>query len=67
MLGYVALGIIYLFLLVFLGVKTANNRRWVLFVLGIFIPLLWIVGGVLPPRGMSRMDALYEQREKAQK
>jgi hypothetical protein len=64
-LGYVALGIIYIFLLVFLGVKTAKNRRWVLFVLGIFIPLLWIVGGVLPPRGMSRMDALYEQRERA--
>ena len=65
MLGYVALGIIYIFLLVFLGVKTAKNGRWVLFVLGIFIPLLWIIGGVLPPRGKSRMDALYEQREKA--
>jgi hypothetical protein len=65
LLGYVALGIIYLFLLVFLGVKTFKNRRWVLFVLGFFIPLLWIVGGVLPPKGMSRVDGLYEQRDRA--
>jgi hypothetical protein len=65
LLGYVALGIIYVFLLVFLGVKTFKNRRWVLFVLGFFIPLLWIVGGVMPPKGMSRVDGLYEQRDRA--
>ncbi len=65
MLGYVALGIIYVFLLVFLGVKTFKSGRWILFVLGFFIPLLWILGGVLPPKGMSRVDSLYEQRDRA--
>ena len=62
-MAYVGLGIIYLFLLIFLGVKTARNGRWVLFVLGFIIPLLWIVGGVLPPPGKSRVDAIYDDRE----
>ena len=62
---YVGLGILYVFLLVYLGVKTAKNGRWILFVIGFVFPVLWIVGGVLPPKGMSRMDALYEQRERS--
>ncbi len=61
-MGYVALGILYVVLLVVLGVKTARNGRWVMFVLGFIFPVLWIVGGVLPPRGKSRVDAIYEQR-----
>ena len=60
---YVGLGIIYLVLLVVLGVKTLKNGRWIMFILGFFIPFLWIIGGVLPPKGMSRVDALYEQRD----
>jgi hypothetical protein len=62
---YVGLGIIYVFLLVFLGVKTFRNRRWILFAIGFIFPLLWIIGGVLPPKGMTRVDALYEQRDRA--
>lgn len=60
---YVGLGIIYVFLLVFLGVKTIRNGRWVLFILGFFIPLLWIIGGILPPKGMSRVDEAYARRD----
>lgn len=62
---YVGLGIIYIFLLVFLGVKCFRNRRWALFVLGFLFPLFWIIGGVLPPKGMSRVDSLYEQRDRS--
>ena len=62
---YVGLGIIYVFLLVFLGVKTIRNGHWILFLIGFIIPLVWIIGGMLPPKGMSRMDALYEQRDRA--
>jgi bacteriorhodopsin len=61
-LGYVALGVIYVVLLVVLGVKTARNGRWALFVIGFIFPLLWIIGGVLPQRGQSRVDRAYEQR-----
>jgi hypothetical protein len=62
---YVGLGIIYIFLLVVLGVKTFQNRHWVLFVLGFFVPFVWIVGAMLPPKGMSRVDELYARRDEA--
>jgi hypothetical protein len=62
---YVGFGIIYLVLLVVLGLRTLRNRRFVLFGIGFIFPVLWIIGGVLPPRGMSRVEALYEQRDRA--
>jgi hypothetical protein len=62
---YVGLGIIYIFLLIFLGVRTIKNGHWILFIIGFFIPLVWIIGGMLPPKGMSRMDALYERRDRS--
>jgi hypothetical protein len=61
---YVGLGILYVFLMAFFGIKTFRNERWALFVIGFVFPILWIIGGTLPPRGMSKVDALYEQREK---
>jgi hypothetical protein len=60
---YVGLGIIYLFLLFFLGFRTFQNRHWVLLILGFVIPFLWIAGAMLPPKGMSHMDELYAQRD----
>jgi hypothetical protein len=62
---YVGLGIIYLFLLLYLGVKTIKNGHWILFIIGFFIPLVWIVGGMIPPKGMSRMDEMYAKRDRA--
>jgi hypothetical protein len=56
---YVGLGIIYVLLLVLLGVKTVRNGHWVLFIIGFFIPLFWIVGGMLAPTGVSRVDEFY--------
>jgi hypothetical protein len=49
---------IYVLLLVILGVKTISNGHWMLFIIGFFIPLVWIVGGIPPPSGMSRVDEL---------
>jgi hypothetical protein len=60
---YVGLGIIYIFLLLFLGVRTFQNRHWVLLVLGFVIPFLWIAGAMLPPKGMSHVDELYARRD----
>ncbi len=64
--GYAGIGvaafIIYVFLLVFFGVKTIRNRHWVMFILGFFFFPFWIVGGMMPPKGMSRMDAMYAEK-----
>ena len=47
-------------------IKTIRNGRWILFILGFFIPLLWIIGGILPPKGMSRVDEAYARRDQAE-
>ena len=47
--GWTGLGILYMVLLIVLGVLSLRKGHWVLFILGIFVPLLWIIGAVLPP------------------
>jgi hypothetical protein len=46
----VLLGAIYLVLLVVFGTLTWRKRRFVLFWVGIIIPVLWMIGAVLPPK-----------------
>jgi hypothetical protein len=41
--------LIYIVLLVTLGVITLRKGHWVMFVIGIFLPLFWIIGAVIPP------------------
>jgi len=62
---YVGLGILYVVLLIVLGLKCIKGGHWVMFIIGFIFPVLWIIGGVLPPKGMSRVDSIYEQREKS--
>ena len=46
-----ALGfLLWLVLLIFLGIKTLRNGHWVIFVIGLAIPVAWILGVLLPPR-----------------
>jgi len=60
---YVGLGIVYLVLLVVLGIRSFQNKHYVLFVMGFLIPPIWIVGAMLPPKGMSHVDQLYARRK----
>ena len=46
----VLLGAIYIVLLVTLGVLTLRKGHWVMFIVGIFIPLFWLIGAVIPAR-----------------
>jgi hypothetical protein len=46
---YIGLAILYFVLLITLGVLTLRKGHWVMFVVGIFVPLFWIVGAVIPP------------------
>ena len=48
------LGAIYLVLLVVLGVSTLQRGHWVMFIIGIFIPLFWLIGALLPPTANAR-------------
>jgi hypothetical protein len=41
---------IYLVLLITLGVLSLRKGHWVMFIIGIFIPLFWLIGALLPRR-----------------
>jgi hypothetical protein len=41
-------GVLYFILLVTLGIITIRKGHWVMFIIGIFIPLFWIIGALMP-------------------
>lgn len=46
----IGLAAIYIVLLVTLGIISLRKGHWVMFILGIFIPLFWLIGALIPPR-----------------
>ena len=42
------LGILYLVLLFTTAILTFRKGHWILGVIGIFLPFLWIIGAILP-------------------
>jgi hypothetical protein len=51
MYWFIGGGILYLVLLFTCGVLTVRHRHWALFIVGIFLPFLWLIGAIMqPPR-----------------
>ena len=48
--GGVLLGALYAVLLLTLGIMSIRKGHWVMFIVGIFIPLFWIIGALMPAR-----------------
>ncbi len=48
-MGFI-LGAIYFMLLITLGILSIRKCHWVMFIIGIFIPLFWIIGAIMPRR-----------------
>jgi hypothetical protein len=42
-------GIIYFVLLVTLGIVSLRKGHWIMFIIGLFIPLFWFIGALVPP------------------
>jgi len=51
---YIGAGILWFVLIVTLGVLTLRKGHWVMFIIGLFLPLFWIIGAVIPP--VRRVD-----------
>jgi hypothetical protein len=49
MLLWILFGVLYLMALVVLGMSTLRKGHTALFVIGIFLPFLWIVGALSQP------------------
>ncbi len=43
------LGVVYLVVLITLGVSTLRKGHVFLFVIGLFIPILWLIGALIGP------------------
>ena len=40
---------LWLVLLISLGMSTLRKGHWVMFILGILIPIFWLIGALMPP------------------
>ena len=54
MLLWIFLAVIYISLFFWLGLSTLRNGHGLLFFFGIFIPLFWLIGALLPPTANAR-------------
>jgi hypothetical protein len=43
-------GILYIILLLTLGIISIRKGHWVMFLIGIIIPLFWLIGALLPSK-----------------
>jgi hypothetical protein len=49
--GFIGLwAVIYFVLMVTLGIMSIRKGHWVMFLIGIFLPLFWLIGALLPRR-----------------
>jgi hypothetical protein len=51
---YFGIGAIYLVLILTLGFLSIRKGHWVMFLVGIIFPILWVIGAILPPVGGRR-------------
>jgi hypothetical protein len=51
--GFIGLwAVLYVVLMVTLGIMSIRKGHWVMFIIGIFLPLFWLIGALLPRRRM---------------
>jgi hypothetical protein len=41
--------VLYVILLVTLGITSIRKGHWIMFIVGIFVPLFWLIGALMPP------------------
>jgi len=45
---FIGLAILYFVLLITLGVMSLRKGHWLMFIVGIFLPIFWIIGAIMP-------------------
>jgi hypothetical protein len=46
--GIAGLAVVYVLLFLVLGLRSIKHGHWIMFLLGIPIPIFWIIGGLMP-------------------
>ena len=47
--GIGGFGLLYVLLFLFLGIRSIKRGHWIMFLIGIPLPIFWVIGGLLPP------------------
>ena len=47
-------GVLWIVLLVTLGILAIRKGHWVMFIIGLFFPLFWLIGALMPPTAARR-------------
>jgi hypothetical protein len=45
----IGFGVLYLVLMITLGIVTLRKGHWVMFIVGFFLPIFWLIGALIPP------------------
>ncbi len=56
---WIGLGILYLLLLVTLGIMSIRKGHWVMFIIGIVLPIFWLIGALMPPKEPAASSGAY--------
>jgi hypothetical protein len=54
MIWGIGIALFWLLLFVFFGIRTLTKGHWVMFILGIFLPLFWLIGALIPSTAETR-------------
>jgi hypothetical protein len=53
--GWITTGVLgallWLTLFIWLGLRTLRHGHWVMFLVGIALPIFWVIGALIPRRG----------------
>jgi hypothetical protein len=41
--------LVYVLLFLILGLRSIKHGHWIMFLVGIPLPIFWIIGGLMPP------------------
>lgn len=57
---------LYFFMIFTVCFLTFQKGHWLLGIVGIFLPILWLIGAILPAKRGSRYEAQQAMRDQAQ-
>jgi hypothetical protein len=49
--GISGLALLYIVLLLWLGLRSIKRGHWIMFLIGIPLPIFWVIGALMPPVG----------------
>lgn len=52
----VVLAVVYVAVFLTLGLTAIRKGHWLWFIVGIVVPVFWLIGALLPPKGTAELS-----------